>query len=158
MVDGALLSARDLRYLVSFLVLCIPVCLICYWLLIPCLSLTAGRLASVMLAAQILVIVASLFIQPATTFEERLWNINREFNIPSIAALDADRGRCRGRAFGRLLRKRAPTLVSPLSAVHWRNFRVGGDRRVLHLEKLHYGIPLDSIRSFARRDHGSGNA
>ena len=86
MSDGALLSAREMRYLVSFLVLCIPVCLICFWLLIPNLQLTARRLASAMLAAQLLVIAVSLIIQPSTTFEERLWNINKEFNIPSIVA------------------------------------------------------------------------
>ncbi len=74
------------RILASLLILILPVCLISYWKLIPNLSPTARRLAGLMLALQVTVIGLSLFLQPATAFEERLWSINREFNIPSIVA------------------------------------------------------------------------
>lgn len=74
------------RILASLLILFVPVCLISYWQLIPSLSPTARRLAGAMLALQVTVIGLSLFVQPATAFEERLWSINREFNIPSIVA------------------------------------------------------------------------
>lgn len=74
------------RILASLLILFVPVCLISYRQLIPSLSPTARRLAGAMLALQVTVIGLSLFVQPATAFEERLWSINREFNIPSIVA------------------------------------------------------------------------
>lgn len=74
------------RILASLLILLLPVCLISYWKLIPSLSPTARRLAGVMLALQVTIIGLSLLMQPATAFEERLWSINREFNIPSIVA------------------------------------------------------------------------
>lgn len=74
------------RIVISLLILFVPVCLIIYWQLIPRLSPTARRLAGAMLALQVLVICLSLVVQPSTAYEGRLWNINREFNIPSIVA------------------------------------------------------------------------
>ncbi len=74
------------RILASLLILFVPVCLISYRQLIPSLSPPARRLAGAMLALQAIVIGLSLLLQPATAFEERLWSINREFNIPSIVA------------------------------------------------------------------------
>lgn len=74
------------RILVSLLILFVPVCLISYRQLIPSLSPPAKRIAGAMLALQAIVIGLSLLLQPATAFEERLWSINREFNIPSIVA------------------------------------------------------------------------
>lgn len=57
-----------------------------YWRLIPRLSLTSRRLASAMLAAQIVVIVVALEIRPASEFEEWLWDLGKEWNIPSTLA------------------------------------------------------------------------
>lgn len=74
------------RILASLLILFLPVCLISYWQLIPSLSPNAKRLAGAMLALQVTVVGLSLLLQPATAFEQRLWSINREFNIPSIVA------------------------------------------------------------------------
>ena len=62
-----------------------PVVLISYWKLIPRLSPAAKRIASGFLAAQVLVIVVSLEIQ-STGFERWLWDIDWEWNIPSILA------------------------------------------------------------------------
>lgn len=74
------------RIVASLLILFVPVCLISYRQLVPGLSPPARRLASAMLALQAIVIGLSLLAQPATGYEERLWSINREFNIPSIVA------------------------------------------------------------------------
>ena len=57
-----------------------------YWRLIPRLSLTSRRLATVMLAAQIVVIAVALEIRPASEFEEWLWDLGKEWNTPSILA------------------------------------------------------------------------
>ena len=98
------------RIVASLLILFVPVCLISYWRLIPRLSPTARRLAGAMLALQVLVIGLSLVMQPATAFEERLWSINREFNIPSIAA-SMQLGSVAGVALlGAWLAKRHPLL------------------------------------------------
>lgn len=63
-----------------------PVVLISYWKLIPRLSPTAKRIASGFLATQVLVIAISLEIQPSSQFERWLWDMEREWNIPSILA------------------------------------------------------------------------
>ena len=78
--------SRELRILYSLALLLLPFCLLAYRLLLPRLLPAARRLAIVMLAAQILVIFLCLFLQPATAYEARLWDINREFNLPSIMA------------------------------------------------------------------------
>ena len=78
--------SREVRILYSLALFFLPLCLISYRLLLPRLQPTARRLAGAMLAAQIAVILAAFFVQPASTFEARLWDINREFNIPSLAA------------------------------------------------------------------------
>ena len=62
------------------------VSLFVYWKLIPRLSPTAKLLASVFLAAQVLVIVVSLEIQPSSRFEWLLWDLGKEWNIPSTLA------------------------------------------------------------------------
>lgn len=99
------------RILASLLILFVPVYLISYWRLIPSLSPTARRLAGAMLALQVTVIGLSLFVQPATAFEERLWSINREFNIPSIAA-SMQLGSVAGVALlGAWLAKQHPTMT-----------------------------------------------
>ena len=73
-----------LRVIITLLYL--PIVLISYRWLIPRLSPIAKRLASVMLVAQILIIVLALQIQASTTFDHWLWNINREWNIPTTLA------------------------------------------------------------------------
>lgn len=57
-----------------------------YWRLSPRLSSASRRLAGVMLAAQIVVIVVAIEIQPASEFEEWLWDLDKEWNIPSTFA------------------------------------------------------------------------
>ena len=64
----------------------VPVVLTTYRWLIPRLSLTSKRLASSMLAAQVLVIVVSLELQPTSLLDEWLWSIDGEWNIPSTLA------------------------------------------------------------------------
>ena len=64
----------------------VPVCLFVYWKLIPRLSPTAKHLASIFLAAQVLVIVVSLELQANSLIEEWLWDIDKEWNIPSVIA------------------------------------------------------------------------
>ncbi len=64
----------------------VPVVFASYWRLIPRLSPSAKRLASGMLAAQVLVIVASLGSQPSSDFERWLWDFHEEWNIPATLA------------------------------------------------------------------------
>ena len=78
-------SSEQLTYIFLFLVYA-PVILISYWKLVPRLSPTAQRIASGFLAAQVLVIVVSLEISPSSNFERWLWDIDKEWNIPSILA------------------------------------------------------------------------
>ena len=59
---------------------------IAYRWLIPRLSSTGKRLATVMLAAQLLVILPSIFTQPSSSFEAWLWHLDREWNIPATLA------------------------------------------------------------------------
>ena len=79
------ISPDALVRLVIFL-LYVSVVLISYRFLIPRLSPTSKRLATVMLAAQVLVIVASLEIQPTSGFERRYWSLNFENNISTTLA------------------------------------------------------------------------
>ena len=64
----------------------VPTGLISYWLLFPRLSPTSKRLASGMLAAQVLVIVVSLEMQSYTSIERWLWDLKSEWNIPATLA------------------------------------------------------------------------
>lgn len=73
---------RDLIWLYIFL-LYVPLCLLVYRRLSPALSPTSKRLTIGMLAAQALVIVLSLAIRPTSLFQEWLWNLDGEWNIPS---------------------------------------------------------------------------
>ena len=57
---------------VFLILLYAPIGILVYWRLFPRLSLTAKRLASVFLAAQIFVIVVSLEVQPASSWFERM--------------------------------------------------------------------------------------
>lgn len=76
---------RDLIWLYIFL-LYVPLCLLVYRRLRPSLSSTSKRLAIGMLAAQVLVMVLSLAIRPTSLFQEWLWKLDAEWNIPSALA------------------------------------------------------------------------
>lgn len=76
---------RDIIWLYIFL-LYVPLCLLVYRQLSPSLSPTSKRLAIGMLAAQLLVIVLSLAIKPTSLFQEWLWRLGAEWNIPSALA------------------------------------------------------------------------
>ena len=81
--DGFTVSDEQLLYIFVFL-LYVPIVLISYWKLMPRLSSTPRRLASLMLVAQVLVIILSIGIRPASDFEKWLWDLDQEYNIPSI--------------------------------------------------------------------------
>ena len=86
MNNGELLvSPKILIYIFLFL-LYVPIVLTSYWKLIPRLSLTAKRIASAFLAAQILVIAIAVEIRSDWPYEIWLWNVNMEWNIPSTLA------------------------------------------------------------------------
>ena len=59
--------------------------LISYLRIIPRLSRSSRRLAHVMFAAQILVIIVSIRLQ-SSSFWNSVWNLDLEFNIPSTLA------------------------------------------------------------------------
>ena len=78
-------SSEQMTYIFLFL-LYAPVGLISCWKIIPRLPPPSARLANILLAVQILVIVLSIGIRPASDFEEWLWDLDQEYNIPSILA------------------------------------------------------------------------
>ena len=57
-----------------------------YRWLISRLTPSARKLAAVFLAAQIFVVVVSLFVEPTSAFDERSWELLHEWNIPSTLA------------------------------------------------------------------------
>ena len=79
------ISSKDLIWIYIALVY-VPVCLLVYWQINQRLSPTSRRLALGWLAAQVLVIVLSLAIRPTSIYEEWLWGIDGEWNIPSTLA------------------------------------------------------------------------
>ena len=86
MESSVIAISTDALVRIIILLLYVPVILISYRCLIPRLSPTSKRLATVMLAAQVLVIVASLEIQPTSELERRFWSLNSENNISSTLA------------------------------------------------------------------------
>ena len=86
MESAEIYVSADTTIRVFLLLLYVPIGLISYRLFIPRLSTTAARLASVMLAAQVLVIVLSLEIRPTSRYEAWLWDLDNEHNIPSTLA------------------------------------------------------------------------
>ena len=86
MDSGTLAGSAETLIHIFVVLLYLPVCLITYRWLFPHLSPTAKRLASVMLVAQILVVVASLAIQPTSIFDDWLWHLDRERNLPAAFA------------------------------------------------------------------------
>ena len=83
MNSGELLLSNEVFVRIFFFLAYIPVFLISYKLLFPAMSPSAKRLGLGMLALQILLVALSELIQPSSIFEERLWALDREFNIPS---------------------------------------------------------------------------
>jgi len=71
---------------ISVFMLYVPVCLFSFWRLLPRLSPSAKRLASSMLAAQILIILIAQIRQPASDFDRWMWDFHEEWNIPATFA------------------------------------------------------------------------
>lgn len=86
MADGLVMVAPATLIRIFLLLLYLPACLITFRWLIPSLSSTARQLATILLAAQLFVILASLELQPSSSFEYWLWHLDREWNIPSTLA------------------------------------------------------------------------
>ena len=86
MNSSELLISPETLIRIFLLLLYAPVCLIVYWQLIPRLSPTSNRIASFMLAAQILVIAVALEVRPTSFFESWLWHLDLEYNIPATLA------------------------------------------------------------------------
>ena len=59
---------------------------IVYRWLAPQLSPTSIRLASLLLAAQLLIIGKSIFLEPSSSFDAWLWNLHMEWNLPATLA------------------------------------------------------------------------
>ena len=83
MNSGELLLSNEAFIRIFFFLAYIPVILISYRLLFPAMSPSAKRLGIGMLALQILLVALSELIQPSSIFEQRLWALDRELNIPS---------------------------------------------------------------------------
>ncbi len=78
-------SPKTLNYFFASL-LYIPACVMVYRLLFPRLTADAKALALFTLVAQIAVLVVWLEAQPNSAMEEWLWDIDKEWNIPSAVA------------------------------------------------------------------------
>ena len=78
--------SSDALIRIFVLLLYVPVGLASYRLLIPRLSPTGKRLATVMLAAQALVIVVTLESRPTAAFDRWLWDFHEEWNVPATLA------------------------------------------------------------------------
>lgn len=71
-----------LRFFVALLY--IPTGLLAFWRIMPALSPPAKRLAFIMLAAQLLVIVVAIEQHSESGFAYWLWHLDLEWNVPSI--------------------------------------------------------------------------
>ena len=86
MDSAEMLVSVDALNRIIVCLLYVPICLFTYWQLIPRLSPTSNRIASFMLAAQILVIAVALEVRPTSFFESWLWHLDLEYNIPATLA------------------------------------------------------------------------
>ena len=86
MNNGELLVSADTLTRIFLFLLYAPVVLISYRWLMPRLSPTSRRLASAMLAGQILVIAVALEIRPSWNFGTWILALTQEWNIPSTLA------------------------------------------------------------------------
>ena len=78
--------SSDALIRIFVILLYVPVGLASYRLLIPRLFPTGKRLATVMLAAQALVIVVTLESRPTAAFDRWLWDFHEEWNVPATLA------------------------------------------------------------------------
>ena len=86
MAVGELFLTTEAFIRIFVFLLYVPVCVISYWQLIPRLSRTSARVASLMLIVQLLVIVLSLEAQLTSKFDRWLWDFHEEWNIPATLA------------------------------------------------------------------------
>ena len=86
MDTGAVAISSDALIRLSLILLYAPIVLFSYWRLIPRLAPSAKRLASAMLAAQILIILLAQFTSQPTDFDRWLWDFHEEWNIPATFA------------------------------------------------------------------------
>ena len=108
-----------------------PVVLISYRSLIPRLSPTSKRLATVMLAAQVLVVVLSLLIQPTSEMERRFWSLDYEGHHLLHSCVHAT-GACQRCRFGNGMACSDATFLAPsLSSRYRSGFPISGTRRIL---------------------------
>lgn len=86
-VSGAdVVSAETLTH-ISIVLLYVPVCYLVYRRLIPRLSSSAKKLATVMLVGQALVIVLSLISPQISATDYRFWDLDYERNLPTSLAV-----------------------------------------------------------------------
>ncbi len=83
-IESAFSSDEVIRIFIFLLY--VPACVISFWQLIPRLSRSSARLASLMLLAQLLVIVLSLETTVTSQFDKWLWDFHEEWNIPATLA------------------------------------------------------------------------
>ena len=82
--ESAFSSVEIIRIFIFLLY--VPTCVISFWQLIPRLSRNSARLASLMLLAQLVVVVLSLELNATSSFDRWLWNFHEEWNIPATLA------------------------------------------------------------------------
>ena len=80
---GQVISGASLDRLFVILVY-LPICLIAFRFLFPRLSPASRRIAGGALIIQALIIGVSLEFQPHSLYEEWLWHISGEWNIPTV--------------------------------------------------------------------------
>ena len=85
-VGGPVVIPPQTLIRVFLLALYLPAGFIVFRWLMPRLSPVSRRLAALLLLAQLVVIVASVELLPASSFEYWLWHLDREWNIPSTLA------------------------------------------------------------------------
>ena len=86
MENSQLLVSPQTLIRIFLVFLYVPIGLIVYRRLFPRLLPVGKHLATVMIAAQVLVIALSLEIRPVSVFEAGLWDLDNDWNIPSTLA------------------------------------------------------------------------
>ena len=84
--EGTFAVSNENLFYAFISLLYVPVGLFSSRWLFPHLTAESARLAVVLLAAQILVVVLSVGIRPPSEFVDWLWSLNQEWNIPSTLA------------------------------------------------------------------------
>ena len=86
MNNSEFLLASDEIIRIFIFLLYAPACVLSFWRLIPRLSRSAARLASLMLLAQLLVVVLALEVQATSQYDRWLWDLHEEWNVPATLA------------------------------------------------------------------------